>query len=332
MSNDDREMKGKAIKIQDLNSSANIGQNTKLDPTNPKSIFIENLDYWTSDQDILDILTAQGNIPISEIVTSELGFLENKLGKSRGVCFVLFKSAGICARAHKLLNNHSFEDKVCIVKWGKLSQTTNPFAGESLRQNALASQPQMNVPGAYGSMGVPPPFYPQPFYGPPGNYYPQAPTQRHPEERRDVRRRQLVFNFREADRHRDSRRSRSRSRSRRPKSLERSNRNDSRSRERASRREDDRNLSKETIEAVESGPHKTEIKQALYGLRSDRLGEDREKREKIEHENISAEKIMRSDGDGKRDRSPESNHDRKNSRTIDSRELRMHSPDQRGRW
>ena len=39
-------------------------------------------------------------ISISDLVLKEFGFLEHKLnGKSKGSCFVLFKTAETCARA-----------------------------------------------------------------------------------------------------------------------------------------------------------------------------------------------------------------------------------------
>ncbi|KAI8899047.1 hypothetical protein BC833DRAFT_587234 [Globomyces pollinis-pini] len=94
--------------------------------TASKGIYLEGLHWWTSD---LDILTHLANAGLeNEVVPAQLGFQEHRsTGKSKGVCFVLFKTPIAAEAAKRYLETIEFDEAKPKVRLAAEHIISNPF-------------------------------------------------------------------------------------------------------------------------------------------------------------------------------------------------------------
>ncbi|KAJ3276242.1 hypothetical protein HDV01_005690 [Terramyces sp. JEL0728] len=98
--------------------------------SNLQGLLLRNMNWWTSDQDILTILTEEALV--DELVMTEMGFGETKMnGKSTGKCFLLFKNETAASKAQETLaqklSEPGFEIKDLKIDPTPKNVTTNPF-------------------------------------------------------------------------------------------------------------------------------------------------------------------------------------------------------------
>ncbi|KAJ3324426.1 hypothetical protein HDV06_006837 [Boothiomyces sp. JEL0866] len=98
--------------------------------SNLQGVLLRNLNWWTSDQDILTVLT--DSLLIDELIPGEFGFAETKLnGKSTGKCFLLFKDEASATKAKNALETKLSEPEFAIkdlkIDLTPSNVTVNPF-------------------------------------------------------------------------------------------------------------------------------------------------------------------------------------------------------------
>ncbi|KAI8920499.1 hypothetical protein BC831DRAFT_479327 [Entophlyctis helioformis] len=137
---------------------------------NSCGIFVENLSWWTSDEDMIEIVRSAGTL--HDLDMNELGFSEHRnSGKSKGLCFLLFKTAGSAATALEFVQRIAIHGTKPKVSFAPPNLLSNPFlhgntstnSGYGMRQSkgnvamdALAPSASGIIDGGAGAGTVPP--------------------------------------------------------------------------------------------------------------------------------------------------------------------------------
>ncbi|KAJ3048297.1 hypothetical protein HK097_010697 [Rhizophlyctis rosea] len=102
------------------------GFNGPFDPSLPRGLFLEDLTWWTTDEDIQLALTDAGVAPY--LVPNELAFSEHRVnGKSKGTCYMLFRHPDACQAAKVFFESIEIHSRKPTVKFSMPGATTNPF-------------------------------------------------------------------------------------------------------------------------------------------------------------------------------------------------------------
>ncbi|KAJ1538620.1 Cleavage and polyadenylation specificity factor subunit 6, partial [Cladochytrium tenue] len=152
-------------------------------PQSP-AILLENLTWWTTDEDIIEACRAGG--VADDLLVSELTFAEHRVnGKSKGAAFVLFKTSAAAAEALRLFQRIEIHGRIPQVSIHPLDPLApvNPFrntipsiAVNSLRgafEDVKQHRPPLQPPGAAGHGFPPTPGAGGPFHGPPAGLPPE---------------------------------------------------------------------------------------------------------------------------------------------------------------
>ncbi|XJO77247.1 hypothetical protein BDV3_001851 [Batrachochytrium dendrobatidis] len=112
-----------------------------------RSIVVQDLSWWTSDQNIFDILRAAG--VYDQLVVREFGFSEIKAnGKSKGICYIQFDTSTAATKAKEFFERIDIHGKPPSVKYAPVSFTSNPYRGQAKQQSDSGNQNGRSSSGA----------------------------------------------------------------------------------------------------------------------------------------------------------------------------------------